>query len=86
MDLYLCDNVFGRIDLLLRSLQPLGTDAVDDAKLKRFIDDYSASEENRLKENLEGVAYDIDTPATVALVTGPGRIERVSSSCQYLRG
>jgi len=36
-------------------------------------------EEERLERNLEDVEYELDTPATVSLVTGEGRIERVSA-------
>jgi len=38
---------------------------------------YSTVEEERIENNLKDVAYELDTPATVALVTGEGRIERV---------
>ncbi|KAJ4475478.1 hypothetical protein J3R30DRAFT_3375675 [Lentinula aciculospora] len=77
IDQYLDDDVFHRIDLLLRSLHPAKT-RVQDAKLKQVIDFYISSEQIRLEGYLAGVAYDIDTPATVPLVTGPGRIERIS--------
>jgi hypothetical protein len=78
MDEYMNSEPFTRIDILLRSLQSLESHS-SDSKLKQIIDAYSFSEETRLQENLESVAYDIDTPGTVALVTGPGRIERVST-------
>lgn len=38
---------------------------------------YVDKEEARLKASLEAVQYDIDALDTLALVTGPGRIERV---------
>ncbi|GJJ12736.1 hypothetical protein Clacol_006981 [Clathrus columnatus] len=37
---------------------------------------YVESEETRLRERLEEIAYDIDASDTLALVTGPGRLER----------
>jgi hypothetical protein len=40
--------------------------------------DYVAAEEARLRGNLEAVNYDIDEPATLELITGQGRIDRVS--------
>ncbi|KIK64541.1 hypothetical protein GYMLUDRAFT_416337 [Collybiopsis luxurians FD-317 M1] len=83
LDEYMYSEPFTRIDLLLRSLQPRDPN-VDDTKLKHIIDVYSSSEEVRLQENLESVAYDIDTPGTVALVTGPGRIERFILPLLYL--
>jgi hypothetical protein len=41
---------------------------------------YSTAEEERLDANLRDVAYELDTPATVSLITGEGRIERVCAS------
>ncbi|KAJ4467636.1 hypothetical protein C8J55DRAFT_438415 [Lentinula edodes] len=84
IDQYLKFGMFYRIDLLLRSLRPLGNNNINDVRLEQIIDTYSSSEEKRLEENLERVAYDIDTPATVALVTGPGRIERFILPLIYL--
>jgi hypothetical protein len=46
------------------------------ARFRSYID----SEEERLRKNLDEVDYDIDARDTLALVTGPGRIERVSLS------
>lgn len=39
-----------------------------------------SSEEERLKKDLEEIHYDLDDPATVTLITGPGRIEMVSAN------
>lgn len=39
---------------------------------------YIESEENRLEEGLKTFHYFIDAADTVTLITGPGRIERVS--------
>lgn len=40
--------------------------------------DYVEAEEERLKTNLEAVNYIIDGLDTLSLITGPGRIEKVS--------
>ncbi|KAJ3851314.1 hypothetical protein EV368DRAFT_65857 [Lentinula lateritia] len=84
IDQYLKFGMFYRIDLLLCSLRPLGNNNINDVRLEQIIDTYSSSEEKRLEENLECVAYDIDTPATVTLVTGPERIERFILPLIYL--
>lgn len=39
---------------------------------------YVEAEENRLRDNLRDVRFDIDARDTLELVAGPGRIERVS--------
>ncbi|KAF5370541.1 hypothetical protein D9757_010124 [Collybiopsis confluens] len=83
LDEYLHSEPFSRIDILLRSLHPLES-SIDDPKMKRVIDAFSSEEERRLEENLEGIAYDIDSPGTVVLVTGPGRIERFILPLIYL--
>lgn len=41
--------------------------------------DYVQSEEHRLRHNLQTVRYNIDAMDTLALVTGPGRIGKVSA-------
>jgi hypothetical protein len=40
--------------------------------------DYAQSEEAKIKQNLTDIKYTIDAVGTVYLVTGPGRIEKVS--------
>lgn len=47
-------------------------------KFKSYVD----SEEERLRLNLKTVDFDIDALDTLALVTGPGRIEKVGV-CQH---
>jgi uncharacterized Fe-S center protein len=42
---------------------------------------YVEAEEARLRDNLKDVRYDIDARDTLALVIGPGRIERVGIFC-----
>ncbi|KAJ7248435.1 hypothetical protein C8J57DRAFT_1358239 [Mycena rebaudengoi] len=46
---------------------------------------YVEAEEARLRDNLKDVRYDIDARDTLALVIGPGRIERVSIFCCNLQ-
>lgn len=46
--------------------------------LKAHFQSYVDDEEKRLREGLETVRYDIDAIDTLTLVTGPGRIEKVS--------
>ena len=41
---------------------------------------YVAAEEDRLRRNMEEIRYVIDDQDTVALITGPGRIEMVCNS------
>jgi hypothetical protein len=73
-------------DYLLTVYEPVTTliDSINycppnDALRARFRS-YIDSEEERLRKNLDEVDYDIDATDTLALVTGPGRIERVSPS------
>ena len=42
---------------------------------------YVADEEDRMRRRLETIRYDIDAADTLVLVTGPGRIEKVSGLC-----
>ncbi|KAG6860012.1 hypothetical protein C0995_000575 [Termitomyces sp. Mi166 len=46
-------------------------------ELETLRDQFDAEEEERIREHLEKIAYTIDSPATMSLVTGPGRIERI---------
>jgi hypothetical protein len=66
---------FTRLELLVRSVRPY--DAQDANDLERKVQPYIAEEEERLRSTLESVAWDIDTVDTVALITGPERIEKV---------
>ncbi|KAF9445936.1 hypothetical protein P691DRAFT_777225 [Macrolepiota fuliginosa MF-IS2] len=45
---------------------------------------YMDAEEQRLQTSLEEIGYDLDSPATVTLITGPGRIERYLFPLLYL--
>jgi hypothetical protein len=72
---YLCEASMDRIKRLLRSVAPY--QGANEADLREKIRPYVLQEEQRIKDNLEAVKYDIDAPNTLALITGPGRIERV---------
>ena len=50
----------------------------DNSLAARF-QSYTDAEEERIKQNLEDFHYDIDAMDTLALITGPGRIEKVSA-------
>jgi hypothetical protein len=78
LDQYLSDQTFGRIELLLRSTRSLSHSIPADRCLSQATEAYTKLEEERLEEALSRMAYDIDTPEVVSLITGPGRIERVS--------
>ena len=46
--------------------------------LEEKFSDYVRYVEERIRKNLEDVKYDLDELATVYIVTGPGRIEKVA--------
>ena len=48
-----------------------------DETLEGRFQDYVKYEEDRIRGNLEKIKYNIDTPETVSLVVGSGRLERV---------
>ena len=64
-----------RVELLLRSVRPY--DARDENDLQQKVQPYITEEEERLRSTLESIAWDIDTVDTLALITGPERIEKV---------
>jgi hypothetical protein len=78
VDEYLYHSSFWRIELLLRSTRSVNPKILSDPDLFRNVDSYAKAEEDRLEANLQDVGYELDTPATVSLITGVGRIERVS--------
>ena len=80
VDEYLFHPSFWRIELLLRSTRSVNPKTLQDPDLTRMTELYSTAEEERIDGNLRDVAYELDTPATVSLITGEGRIERVCSS------
>ena len=52
----------------------------DMMQLRAKFEPWVSSEEERLKKDLEEIHYNLDDPATVTLITGPGRIEMVSAN------
>ncbi|EKM75603.1 hypothetical protein AGABI1DRAFT_64395 [Agaricus bisporus var. burnettii JB137-S8] len=84
VDEYLFHTSFWRIELLLRSTTPVNPMMLLDNDLVRYTEMYTAAEEKRLETNLEDVGYELDTTATVSLVTGEGRIERFVYPLVYL--
>ncbi|KAJ7057115.1 hypothetical protein C8F01DRAFT_1372411, partial [Mycena amicta] len=52
--------------------------------LQEKFQSYVASEEERIRGNLEAIRYDIDASDTLELVTGEGRIERYVLPVMYL--
>lgn len=80
IDEYLFHASFWRIELLLRSTRSINYKMMSDVDLARITEMYSTAEEERIDANLKDVGYELDTPATVSLVTGEGRIERVCVS------
>jgi len=79
VDEYLFHPSFWRIELLLRSTRSVNPKVLQDSDLMRITEHYSIAEEERIDANLRDVAYELDTLATVSLITGEGRIERVRS-------
>ena len=77
VDQYLSHSVFKEIEQLLRATKSPNPANYIDPELMRYVDEYTMQEESHLERKLSSIAYDLDGPATVSLVTGPGRIERV---------
>ena len=48
-----------------------------DDELLRLFERYTSASERRLAENLKTIRYDIDAEDTLALICGPGPIEKV---------
>ncbi|KAG6845148.1 hypothetical protein H0H87_012944 [Tephrocybe sp. NHM501043] len=84
VDEYLFHPSFWRIELLLRSTRSVSSKILSDPDLSRMTEAYERYEEERLDANLHAVAYELDTPATVSLITGAGRIERYIFPLIYL--
>ncbi|KAG6914434.1 hypothetical protein DXG01_000385 [Tephrocybe rancida] len=82
LDQYLCCWEFYCLELLLESL----TKASDPLtpELMEMRDEFCRTEEDRLTANLDKISNQIDSPATVSLVTGPSRIERYIYPLIYL--
>ncbi|KAF9447895.1 hypothetical protein P691DRAFT_705894 [Macrolepiota fuliginosa MF-IS2] len=84
VDWYLDSDYFRTIEQLLRSTETVDENERLDPELAKLIDSYVMEEERRLEQNLKGVEYNIDSPATVSLITGPGRVERHVYPLLYL--
>lgn len=82
VDKYFGDNVLHRVDLLMRSVTT--HEGRGDSDLREKMQPYVAEEEERLRSTLESIAWDIDTMDTLALITGPGRIEKFIFPLLYL--
>lgn len=78
IDLYLFGTAFTRVEILIRSLRPVNDLAEYDSRFFQIATEYTTAEEQRMESNLNHIKYELDTPATISLVTGEGRIERVS--------
>ncbi|THV00737.1 hypothetical protein K435DRAFT_718738 [Dendrothele bispora CBS 962.96] len=81
---YLCHYSFTRIDFLLRSTRKPESTVTEDHALRKLMEVYTETEEDRLEKGLETFGYEIDTADTVELITGPGRIERFVYPLLYL--
>ncbi|KAF8989784.1 hypothetical protein BDQ17DRAFT_1288362 [Cyathus striatus] len=73
---YLDNWMFCQLDLLLRSTKPISESVNINPELAKLARDFASSEEILLGNKLKSVLFELDSPATVSLVTGPGRIER----------
>jgi hypothetical protein len=76
VDEYINDPALDTLTVLLRPVQPFNSKLDDHFRLKTL--KYAQEEEARIESNLQLMSYEIDAPSTLMLITGPGRIERVS--------
>lgn len=81
VDRYLHGTSLMYVDDLMASVKRACRDLeADDDLWAKFLP-YIQSEEQRIRKNLESIAYNIDTVDTLSIVTGPGRLERVRTRC-----
>ncbi|KAF8529736.1 hypothetical protein BU17DRAFT_79834 [Hysterangium stoloniferum] len=73
-------TVCRRVTTLRASVNLSYRNEVLQARFQSYVD----AEEERLRKNLQEVAYDIDAMNTLVLVTGPGRIEKYVFPILYL--
>ncbi|KAF8529742.1 hypothetical protein BU17DRAFT_36449, partial [Hysterangium stoloniferum] len=73
-------QVYKRVTTLQNSVNASYRNEVLKARFQSYVD----AEEERLKKNLQAIKYDIDELDTIALVTGPGRIEKYVFPILYL--
>lgn len=69
---------WGRISAFAKSLRAPSTTVPEHVEDK--FKEYVEYEEERMRQNLQGVKYEVDGPETVYGIVGPGRIEKVSLS------
>ncbi|KAF7981046.1 hypothetical protein HWV62_35502 [Athelia sp. TMB] len=74
VDSYLADPALDGLLVMLRSIQPFDDD-IDD-QFRQHAADYAHDEESRMEDNLFRMAYRIENPSILSLITGPGRVER----------
>ncbi|KAG6896013.1 hypothetical protein C0992_010913 [Termitomyces sp. T32_za158] len=87
LDRHLYSREFQNLELLLHSTSGLGEEILLPAELRELQDQYTRQEEKRMHDDLQKIAYIIDSSATVSLVTGQGRIERsVDEDCDNESG
>ncbi|KXN81068.1 hypothetical protein AN958_06141, partial [Leucoagaricus sp. SymC.cos] len=84
VDSYLRNYSICGIELLLRSTKTSKDYTQICHELSSLTEAYARTEEERLRLNLENIGYDMDSAATVTLITGPGRIERFLFPLLYL--
>jgi hypothetical protein len=70
---YYLRNVWPVAFKLTKGFRPANIPEHIEAKFQSFAD----LEEERIKQNLDGIRFDIDALDTVYVVAGPGRIEKV---------
>lgn len=75
VDGYLHEDSFKEVELLLRSVTPYVSTSDND--INERISSYIQEEESKLESNLDSIAYDIDAPGTLKLITGTERTEQV---------
>lgn len=77
VDLYLSDSTILSTHLVLKSTKAERkySDSVA-PELLSTTREYTKVEEDRLDQNLGNIGYDLDSPGTVMLIAGRGRIER----------
>ncbi|KAF9220899.1 hypothetical protein BS17DRAFT_820097 [Gyrodon lividus] len=76
VDLYLDAIPLLQVDYLCTSVRPCEDEIYNDGLLDEKIRPYMQEDQARIVANLESVAWNIDATNTLALVIGPGRIER----------
>jgi hypothetical protein len=80
-DTYFAGPAIRRVELLLRSTRSGDSNAHKDMRLVRLANKFKAEEEEWMSLQLEDLHYVVDDVSTIPLITGPGRIERVSCIC-----